>query len=113
MRRETPLVDHIAYFFEASAHRLPGSAVIVAGQVRHVFKDEELGLSGLQDVHDVVEQGAEAAAPPSLLASGLGEGLAGKAGAKDVVVGNRIEGNLPDVTSRLDAEILAVQQLKM
>ena len=62
----------------------------------------------LGDTQDVGEKVAPFWAVESLLFTGLAEGLARTACAKDIVLGNRLDVDAPDIRCRLDVEVFLV-----
>ncbi|MGC4120437.1 MAG: hypothetical protein QM765_38835 [Myxococcales bacterium] len=108
LRREHGRVDGVAELLELGAHDSPRLAAVVVFEVGDVLENEVAGAMVREDACHLVEEPPGRRVVEPLLLSRFGEGLAGEAGAEDVMRGDIFGIDLPDVAGRSDSEIRLV-----
>ena len=108
MGREKTELDRVASVSETVANALPSAPLVVPQKVGHVLDQKKPWLMPLQYAYDVLEQIAPLWTVESKLLPCLGEWLAGKASAEDVVRRN-LTISLADIAVRAEAEVFLVK----
>jgi len=93
--------------------RPPGLALPVPDEVGDILDNEIARPVRAQDAYNIVDQITPLRTLQAVLIARLGEGLTGKAGTEDVVIGDRLNVERPDVAVRAPTEILLVERCKV
>ena len=80
------IADPVAGLAEAFDDDAPGFTMSWSCQIADIFQNEESGLFGPNDLHDVKKQGAPGLVTNPFLCPRFGEGLTGKSGTKNTVI---------------------------
>ena len=109
MRGQARKIDVIVERAQPGADILPRPAPVMADKVWHIFDDEEARFLHTQNVDHVIDEVAPLGTLQAFLLASLGERLAGKACAQDIMIWDRRNIDAADIAVGLCAVVLLIQ----